>query len=186
MQLNNKNKTGLTLIELITVIAVTATLLAIVIPAFGDFVERNRLKAATETLYSDLQFAKTEAIKRNKRIRVSFMTSNGGATWCYGIKENAGCNCNMDAGATMCHLDNVLKVARSSDFPNVNLQTSISAPGDRFTFEGVRGIMASTFGKIILRSNGEKQTRVIVSRLGRIRYCSPENNANVTGYSTSC
>ena len=181
-----KNTAGLTLVELIIVISVTVILLTIVVPAFGDLVERNRLKAATETLYSDLQFAKTEAIKRNKRIRVNFKTSNAGATWCYGMKEDAGCDCTMDTGTNMCHINNVLKVARSSDFPDVSLQTSITAPGDRFTFESVRGIMSSTFGKIILTSSGDKQTRVIVSRLGRIRNCSPEGNSNVTGYSTSC
>lgn len=177
-----QNTVGVTLIELITVIAVMAILISVMVPEFRGLLVRNRLKAATETMYSDLQFAKTEAIKRNKRIRVNFITSNGGATWCYGMKENADCDCNADSGVNMCHIDNVMKVRRSSDFPDVSILTSISSPGDRFTFESVRGIMDSTFGNIRFNSLTQKQTKVIVSRIGRIRICSPSGDTNVAGY----
>lgn len=181
-----QNSAGVTLIELLTVITVMTILLSVVIPAFASLLDRNRLKAATETMYSDLQFAKTEAIKRNKRIRVNFVTSNGGSTWCYGIKENASCDCTVDSGTNMCHIDNIMKVARSADYPDVSIQTSISSPGDRFTFENVRGIMDSTFGNIRFNSLTKKQTKVIVSRIGRIRICSPSGDSNVAGYPTSC
>lgn len=180
------NTAGVTLIELLTVIAVMTILLLVVIPAFSDLLDRNRLKAATEIMYSDLQFAKTEAIKRNKRIRVNFMTSNSGATWCYGIKENSDCDCNADSGANMCHIDNIKKVARSADFPGISIQTFISSPGDRFTFESVRGIMDSSFGNVRFNSLTTKQTRIIVNRMARIRICSPSGEINVAGYSTSC
>jgi type IV fimbrial biogenesis protein FimT len=180
-----KQLLGATLIELIITIGVTATLLTLVIPTLVDLIDKNRLKATTETLYSDLQFAKLEAIKRNKNIRISFTPGNGGSTWCYGIKENASCDCNAESGPNLCHLDNIKKVVRNSDFPGISIRTSISTPGDRFTFEGIRGIADGTFGKVILTS-AEKETRVIVSRMGRIRTCSPSGAANVTGYSTSC
>ena len=181
-----QNTIGVTLIELIIVIAVMAILLSVAVPEFGDLLVRNRLKAATETMHSDLQFAKTEAIKRNKSIRVNFMTSNGGATWCYGLKENTSCDCTADSGANMCHIDNIKKVSRSIDFSGISILTSISAPGDRFTFESIRGVTDGTFGKVILTSSGQKETRVIVSRMGRIRFCSPSGKTNVAGYSTSC
>lgn len=180
------NMLGVTLIELMIVIVVTAILLTVVIPAFADLIDRNRLKAATETLYSDLQFAKLEAIKRNKSIRVSFTPGNGGATWCYGMREDTGCDCNADSGSNLWHIDNIKKVARNTDFPGVSILTSISSPGDRFTFESIRGVMDGTFGKVILTSAGQKETRVIVSRMGRIRFCSPSGDTNVAGYSTSC
>lgn len=177
---------GWTLIEVIIAFCIVGILITLTAPTFANLIEGYRLKAATELLYSDLQLAKTEAIKRNKQVRVNFQISNAGATWCYGIKEQSSCDCNVDSGPSLCHIDNIPKWTRSADFPNIHLRTSISSPGDHFSFEGVRGITVSTFGKILLTSTAGQETRVIVSRLARIRYCSPAGNANVTGYPSSC
>lgn len=176
---------GLALVEVMVVLVISAVVVSNMIPAFTDLIERHRLKAATENLYSDLQLARVEAIKRNKQMRVNFLTSDGGATWCYGVREQSACDCNADSGSSLCHIDNVKKVVRSTDFPNVRLKTSISSPGDRFAFESVRGITSSTFGKVILTTGG-LETRVIVSRLARVRYCSPAGGTNVPGYNISC
>jgi Tfp pilus assembly protein FimT len=165
------------------VLAIMAILLTVVIPAFANMVERYRLKAATETLYFSLHQAKSEAIKRNTRIRITFKTSNNGATWCFGLKIDAACDCTV---ANSCQIDSVEKIIRSDDFPNVSIDPHISSPGDRFTFDNVHWIMAGTFGHVRFNSSEGKQARVIVSRMSRLRMCSPSGSANVSGYSTSC
>jgi type IV fimbrial biogenesis protein FimT len=178
---------GLAILELIITLCIVGILIAAAIPTFARMLEGYRLKAATELLYSDLQLVKTEAIKRNTRVRLSFQTSNAGASWCYGVKEQSTCNCNVDTGASACHLDNVLKVVRSTDFPNVHLTTAISSGSNHFTFEGIRSTTASTFGRAMFTSPMEGlETRVIVSRLARIRFCSPAGDNNVNGYPTAC
>lgn len=174
---------GVTLIELLIVLAATAILFAAAIPTFTDMLERYRVKAATEKLFLFLHHAKSEAIKRNRRIHLTFNLSNGGAVWCYGLKIDATCDCTTEGS---CQIDGVQKVINSNEFAGVSIEPHISLPGNYFIFENVRWIMASTYGHIRFISSQGKQARVIVSRIGRIRTCSPQGSANIPGYSTSC
>jgi type IV fimbrial biogenesis protein FimT len=61
---------GVTLVELIVTLAITAILLAIAIPGYANFMNFNRLVAVTNDLASSLQLARSEAIKRGKRVTV--------------------------------------------------------------------------------------------------------------------
>lgn len=186
MSIKIKNA-GLATLEMIITLCIVGILIAAVTPSFAHLLEGYRLKAATELLYSNLQLAKTEAIKRNKRVRLSFQTSNAGATWCYGIKEQLTCDCNVDSGPSACHLDDVPKMVRSTEFPNIHLATAISSGSHHFTFEGIRSTTASTFGRATFTSTVEGlETQVIVNRLARVRLCSPVGNTNVSGYPTAC
>lgn len=177
---------GVTLIELMVVIVFAAILLALALPAFQGIIDRNRLKAVTDTLYSDFQFAKSEAIKRNQSIVVDFTTSNAGATWCYGFKLNAAsCDCTLTnpTAANACVIDGILKVVNNTDYSRVSI-----TPSADFTFDNVRGTVNSggaSFDSVTLNSVKGKQTRVDVNDLGRIQICSPSGNSNVTGY-TAC
>lgn len=174
---------GVTLVELLIMLAITAILLITAIPTFADMLERYRVKAATEKLFLYLHHAKSEAIKRNQRIHLTFNSTNSGAVWCYGLKINAACDCTIEGS---CQINGAQKVINSSEFTGVSIETHISFPGNHFIFENVRWIMASTYGHVRFISSREKQARVIVSSMGRIRTCSPYGSANIPGYSTSC
>jgi len=50
-------------------------------PAFEDMLQRRRLVAAAEMIASDLRWAKSEALKRNMDVTVTF---TAGADWAYG------------------------------------------------------------------------------------------------------
>lgn len=59
---------GFTLIELMVAITVVAIFLALAVPAFTSTINRSRLSAATNELVTSLQYARSEAIKRNARV----------------------------------------------------------------------------------------------------------------------
>jgi type IV fimbrial biogenesis protein FimT len=59
---------GVTLIELLVTLAVLAAVLAIGIPAFGDFFANNRMSAAVNDMVSALHLARSEAVKRRSTI----------------------------------------------------------------------------------------------------------------------
>jgi type IV fimbrial biogenesis protein FimT len=105
---------GLTQVELIVGLAILAILLAIAIPGYGNFMNYNRLVAATNTLVSSLQLARSEAIKRRSRVTVckssapmdATPTCDAGANWEQGwlVFVDGGTKGVLDIG------DQILKV----------------------------------------------------------------------------
>lgn len=61
---------GLTLIELLVAMAVAAISLAIAIPSFGALSRKARLSDASSDLAASLNYARSEAIRRNQAVHV--------------------------------------------------------------------------------------------------------------------
>ena len=61
---------GFTALELLIALAVTAVLAALAVPSLSQFANEQRLAATMAQLTADLNFARTEAIKRNARVLV--------------------------------------------------------------------------------------------------------------------
>lgn len=81
-------QTGVTLIELLVVVAIAAILAVITVPSFSGFINSTRQSSAAAQLVSDLNLARSEAIKRNARMLVC--SSNAAATDCSGSKDWKG------------------------------------------------------------------------------------------------
>lgn len=72
---------GLTLIELMTTIAVLGVLMAIAAPSFNPMLERYRVRQATEELQATLYYARSEAIKNSGGISVEPNSGSWGQGW---------------------------------------------------------------------------------------------------------
>lgn len=59
---------GVSLLESVVTLGLVAGTLQMAAPAFSDYLDATRLSAASQELYSDLQLARIEAIKRNRRV----------------------------------------------------------------------------------------------------------------------
>jgi type IV fimbrial biogenesis protein FimT len=62
---------GLTLIELMVALAISAFLLTAASPYLGDYATNSRLREAGHALLSDALFAQSEALKRNGQVTLS-------------------------------------------------------------------------------------------------------------------
>lgn len=62
---NKPRQSGVTLVELLIVIAIAAILASLAGPSFSDFINRTRQNSVVSQLVSDLNRARSEAIKRN-------------------------------------------------------------------------------------------------------------------------
>jgi len=149
---------------MITVVII-AILAAMALPSFQSILEGRRLAGAAENLFADLQYAKSEAIKRSgKNVDLTFSS----ATWCYGVDERdladaVDCDCTTPA---TCQIDGVQKVINGSAYNNVTLTTA-GFTGTTITFDRRQG-MPSDNGTFTLSINGQSRT-VSINVIGRIK-----------------
>lgn len=66
---------GMTIIELMIGIAILALVLMLGLPAFTTMLQNFQIRTASESLIGALQFARTEAIRRNQAVRLQFVTT---------------------------------------------------------------------------------------------------------------
>ena len=92
---------GFTLIEVAIVVVVTAIVASLAAPAMRDLIDSRRLVGAAAQLAADVELARTEAVARNRAVRLSFHAGAGSS--CYVVHTGAAdqCTCAAD-GAALC------------------------------------------------------------------------------------
>jgi type IV fimbrial biogenesis protein FimT len=176
---------GITMLELIIVVAIIALLAALAGPDLRDFIVKNRLKGAAEEAQAMLQFARSEAVKRSQDVYVNFKDDPG---WCFGVSTASGCDCFepdvSDAGScrisTVTGTDYALKRVTSEDYKDVGLANPTPGTDKQFTFDYQRGLTSDNDTLTFTNDGFEIQVRVSV--LGRVWLCSPGDTSKVLGY----
>lgn len=79
---------GFTLAEMLVVVAVLGILAAIAAPNLADMVRKQRIKTASFDVFSTLNLARSEAIKRNRSVTVRPTSSDWSRGW--QIADSAG------------------------------------------------------------------------------------------------
>jgi type IV fimbrial biogenesis protein FimT len=177
---------GVTLIELMVVVALAAIVLTLAAPSFSGFLAKKRVEGVLSELVTDLQYARSEAVSKNTPVRVTF------GTLCYvitaqpadGTAPTSSCSQTADPtlGTGAGNIKQVqLKAGSTASFDNSGLTWLEVDP--------VRGIATfstgATSGAIPVNSSvGTWQLQAQVCTMGRVSVCSP--NSSVTGYSSSC
>jgi type IV fimbrial biogenesis protein FimT len=168
--MNRHKDSGFTLVEVMIVIAIIGIIASLAVPSYRDMVESNRLKQAAESLKSDLQFARAEAIKKSSNVLVTRSTGTGGS-WCYGATIKASCSCSQtDASAT-----NYCELRRYSGGNLSTISMVASATNNSFSFR--RGTSTSLNTTFTAANN--HTARVIVNNIGRVRICT---TSGLSGY----
>lgn len=163
-----KKYDGFSLIELVVVLVVVGILIIVAIPSFFKYLQMNNISQNAQKLYYNLQYARSEAIKKNTTVFVVFQT---GSNWCYGMNDGATCTCST---ANSCGLGSVS--ASNTDFSTLSL-TGVT--NNSFTFEGTHGATYLNGGFVTFTvSGGSTAVSIQVNLLGDLLLCS----SNVGGY----
>jgi prepilin-type N-terminal cleavage/methylation domain-containing protein len=142
---------GLTVIEMMVAVAVVAVLAALAAPSLLDFLARQRVAAVNAELVTDLKFARSEAVARNREVYITFYTdplAGSPPMTCYTIHTLGvvgSCDCRKPPG-TACLSDAGNPVAEVLEIKTVQVlrSTKVSLmppawPADIIGFTGTRG-----------------------------------------------
>ncbi|MGR8929057.1 MAG: GspH/FimT family pseudopilin [Gammaproteobacteria bacterium] len=165
----NPQPNGFTLTEAVVVTAITGIVLSFAIPAYRNMIENSRLYLAAETFKSDLQFARTEALKISQNIVISRNPGDDGS-WCYGMavrtasKSSCDCSETNSTESDFCELKRI----NGGEFPHTNLEPA-GINNNTFSFRrGTTNAGGATF------STDSFAVRVVFSIVGRVRLCTPD------------
>jgi type IV fimbrial biogenesis protein FimT len=155
-----KSQRGFTLVELMTVVLVASVLLAIAAPSFRGMLDRRRIEGRANELLTDLQYARSEAVARNRNVELRI--GGAGNATCYVIAVPAGGVCDCTTPPPSC-------TAPSIGLKTVTMANDIGiAAAVPFVFEPVRGAMASDAAASATVAHSVRTYTVQVERNGRV------------------
>lgn len=149
---------GLSLQELLITMAVMGILAMVAVPTYIGAVDRYRVRGAAEQLFADLQYSKSEAIKRNDEVTLSVSSGN---PWSYTVTTDSG---------------TVLKTVSSDSFTGTTMNSNVAS----ISFNPTRGT-TGVAGTITFSGTSSLTASVIVSSIGRIRLTCQSNGGTATG-----
>lgn len=177
---NQQKNAGFTIIEIMAALAVTAVIASVGIPAMNNMLAKHRLLGAATQMQAQLQQLRSQAIKRDGSVFISFAVS--GNTWRYGANANTSCD---PAQANNCKINGVSTVYNGDDWSGVRVKLSKNFANNSLGFEPRRGMVIAvndkvTSGTIVFQSSvGE--IAVDVSPVGQVSLCSP-SSGGIGGY----
>lgn len=108
---------GVTIVEMMVVVVVAAIILTLAVPSMREFLVRQRVAAVNAELVTDLQFARSEAVARNRDVYVTFRTSprtGSPPMTCYTIHMGGNalglCDCRKPPGTTCDVIDELEEI----------------------------------------------------------------------------
>ena len=181
---------GFTLLELMMVIVIAGVLLAIGIPSYSTLKNSNCLTTNTNRLVASLQFARSEAAKRNSSVSLRPLSIGASKKWRNGFEivtddidrdGNAGCSGVEDVdGDGTCNQNAVMKIIELGcgdidDTKGLQItNTSSTSPDDttNFTYRSSGRLTNTSTGRIfricMAGFTGDDRGREVrVSSIGR-------------------
>ena len=151
---------GLTLIELITTLAVAGVSLAVLIPSWAGLVNRSQVTAAANQLLTHLRFARNEAVTQNRD--VSLCPSDDGASCSgdpRGWQRGYLVFVDVDGDRRRTAAETILQV-RGAQAPKLRIQSTAGRPAIRFRPDGAAWSTNTTFS--ICRGDDPASSRAVV------------------------
>jgi len=159
---------GLTLVEMLMVLAIVAVLLGAAMPHFGKATERRHVEGTATQLATDIKLTRSLAVAQNRGQRMVFQAAPSGS--CYVVHDGATTDCQCTtAGPAVC--SNGATAQRSVFFAAggpMQLQANVGA----ILFHPVHGTSTPT-GTLRVVARSGATVHQVVNIMGRTRACSP-------------
>lgn len=190
---SRRPETGFTLIELLIVISIVAIILALAVPSFRSYIELQRLRAVHDQVATDIQFARSEAVRLKTVVHFRVMPASGSTAACYVIYSDtnktppysAACDCTQPAGSRC-------TAATTAEIRTVTVESwmgiTLSTVNDsRFGVDPATGAMLlhpDDTGTYVPREfildtalDSSRKLETVVGFTGRVRSCAPPGSS---------
>lgn len=160
----------MTLIEVLVGLVLLVVLGVMAVPSWAEFQERQRLKAAAETLANSLNLARSEALAQQLFAYVQ-LSGQGSERWCYAVSTTQNCDCQAACATT--------QKIEGQQWPGVALSSS-SRKTFRFNWKNGSATGANGTAMLVGAQSGQRLC-VVLSNLGRVRIVTSKQKP-VPGY----
>lgn len=168
---------GVSLVELMVVLAIAALLLGFAAPAMHDMIRRFQINAATSDLFGAIKLARSQAMARGRRVQL-VPREPAGIDWSRGWVVFIDANGDRRPGPG----EEV--IASQGELPQgiaINFTFTGSSAPHYIAFNGAgrscsdTSTMAARFGTLSLYHAGWTR-RIRINMLGRARVCNPDKD----------
>jgi prepilin-type N-terminal cleavage/methylation domain-containing protein len=162
--IKNRGKRGVTLIELVVVMAIIAIMGLFMAPAIGEWMDNYRIRQAAREMLSDLEFAKMKAISSGVNCAVVFNQDVDGTQYSYVIFPDYNNNLQLDGDVGDVNGDGINENETTDIFKRASLGRNISfdatqSGGDGIDFPAVGGHPSVAFDRSgLARDNAGRLT----------------------------
>ena len=170
-----RTQSGLSLVESLMALAIAAAATGATLPGFQQALEHRRLEGAAAQFHTDLQLARSEAVARNRNLRISYGVS--GSSSCYVVHTGSAgaCVCGH-SGVPICNA--AAEPLRSAYFEAggpMHVQSNVAS----MVLDATKGTVSPAGTVRVVGAEG-RAVHVVVNIMGRARKCSP--GGGMAGY----
>lgn len=182
-----KRFSGFSLIELLVVIAIVAILMALAVPSFQGMIASSNLTSTTNDLIATLARARSDAIRRGKRVTVC-MSANGTSCTTTGDWSQGWIMFNDDdhsaAGATVESTTDITAVSVALT-NGIVVKAKSSQPYFSYSSDGQAKLMNGGSGAGTIRicslstalTNDKRARDIVINWIGRVDLVMPSSVA---------
>ncbi|GLR13903.1 hypothetical protein GCM10007907_26930 [Chitinimonas prasina] len=184
---------GMTLIEMMVVVAIVGVLMAVGVPSYRTWIENSAIRSRTDFLMEGLRQARTEAIKNNASVRFSLangttcVPTNGGHHWVVwqdpAVVPTALAGCNdarilASSGGDSVGANAIVKsvIVDTLNVPTADTRNTIQFSSLGRVLDNIQGgwWVDVDVPTSVLPANKSRNLRITVSQAGQIRMCDPD------------
>lgn len=164
---------GLTLVELLVVLALAAIILHSATLSFSGWLQRQHLLGVSAQFNADLQWLRSAAVLRHRILRLSFQDTDAGMCYLIHSGDADSCRCSADPRAEpQVACDDGTELLRAALVPasrRIRLRSNVTS----LRIDPRHGTFTPTGSFEVSTTDGSSALRHIVNILGRVRTCAP-------------
>ncbi|WP_312438298.1 GspH/FimT family pseudopilin [Janthinobacterium sp.] len=182
----NRTVHGHTLLELLAVLTISALLASAALPGLQEMLARQRLRAASNDLFSAIELTRAQAMARGRRV-LMMPAGSGGLDWRTGWLVFVDRNANLayDTGDELLFRQEPLPGAIEVQFGfgsgTAPLYIAYNGAGRSCSASNSLAARWGTLSLIL----GKQARHIKINMLGRVRVCDPQRDASCSGVGES-